>query len=195
MVIISTVRSTASHLQGDGKFNLGFVKNPKRFNVAVTRAQALLIIVGNPYLLQRDPCWGSMINFCHYEGAYTGGSLIPPRANYYYHHHNHHHHHDLVIHHIAGCVWPLPGQGPDGEHDETRVDKDIKDDSWNKHEGGNTKIKKESDSDDEISSYYDSSDNEEYIAIPKKSKKRSLSRSVFITPSPKKKSRVVKIEK
>lgn len=72
MVIISAVRSSASHLHSDGTFNLGFVKNPKRFNVAVTRAQSLLIIVGNPYLLQRDRCWGSMIRFCHENKAYTG---------------------------------------------------------------------------------------------------------------------------
>ena len=100
-----------------------------------------------------------------------------------------------MLYRIAGCVWPLPGQCPDGEYDENHEEDDMKDDSRNRHDGVNTKIKEEDDSDDEISSYYDSSDNEEYIAIPKKSKKRSLSRSVFITPSPKKKSRVVKIEK
>lgn len=51
MIIISTVRSSAEHIESDLKHNLGFLRNPKRFNVAVTRAQALLIIVGNPHVL------------------------------------------------------------------------------------------------------------------------------------------------
>ena len=54
MIIISTVRSNADHIGFDLKHNLGFLDNPKRFNVAVTRAQALLIIVGNPSVLGRD---------------------------------------------------------------------------------------------------------------------------------------------
>lgn len=35
----------------DEKHSLGFLSNPKRFNVAITRAKALLIVVGNPHLL------------------------------------------------------------------------------------------------------------------------------------------------
>lgn len=35
----------------DEKHCLGFLCNPKRFNVAVTRAKALLIVVGNPHVL------------------------------------------------------------------------------------------------------------------------------------------------
>lgn len=33
------------------KYYLGFLSNPKRFNVAITRAKALLIVVGNPHVL------------------------------------------------------------------------------------------------------------------------------------------------
>ncbi|KAM9292469.1 RNA helicase Mov10l1 [Morus bassanus] len=49
-IILSTVRSHEG-LFGDDKYCLGFLSNPKRFNVAITRAKALLIIVGNPHVL------------------------------------------------------------------------------------------------------------------------------------------------
>jgi helicase MOV-10 len=42
VIIISTVRSSEDYVNSDVLHNLGFLENPKRFNVAVTRAQALL---------------------------------------------------------------------------------------------------------------------------------------------------------
>ena len=56
------------------------MSNPKRFNVAVTRAQALLIIVGNARILAKDRCWGELLWTCYDKGAYTGMTL-PPRDN------------------------------------------------------------------------------------------------------------------
>ena len=75
VIIISTVRSSESFLEFDAKFNLGFVSNPKRFNVAVTRAQALLIVVGNSNILGKDACWRELLWKCFDNGAYTG---MPP---------------------------------------------------------------------------------------------------------------------
>lgn len=40
----------------DDRYFLGFLSNSKRFNVAVTRPKALLIVVGNPYVLVRVSC-------------------------------------------------------------------------------------------------------------------------------------------
>ena len=77
VIIISTVRSNADHIGFDLKHNLGFLDNPKRFNVAVTRAQALLIIVGNPSVLGRDAHWGALLRHCHQRGAYAGPPLPP----------------------------------------------------------------------------------------------------------------------
>lgn len=72
VMIISTVRSDSNLLQNDFRHRLGFLKNKKRFNVAVTRAKALLIIVGNPYTLRQDVCWHRLLEFCRRKGAYRG---------------------------------------------------------------------------------------------------------------------------
>ncbi|KAM6301707.1 RNA helicase Mov10l1 [Podargus strigoides] len=50
VIILSTVRSCECSFEDDS-YCLGFLSNPKRFNVAITRAKALLIIVGNPHVL------------------------------------------------------------------------------------------------------------------------------------------------
>jgi len=75
VIIISTVRSTMALLEEDYKFQLGFLRNPKRFNVALTRSKALLITVGDPDVLQCDVHWRELILFCKKNGGYTGCPL------------------------------------------------------------------------------------------------------------------------
>ncbi|KAM9268311.1 LOW QUALITY PROTEIN: helicase MOV-10 [Morus bassanus] len=72
VILISTVRSCSEYLQLDQTFKLGFLKNPKRFNVAITRAKALLIVVGNPAVLSKDHHWQRFLRYCREEGGYTG---------------------------------------------------------------------------------------------------------------------------
>ncbi|KAF3696908.1 putative helicase mov-10-B.2 [Channa argus] len=72
VILVSTVRSSPNYIDLDKKFSLGFLKNEKRFNVAVTRAKALLIVVGNPKVLNIDPTWARFIKYCRDEGGYTG---------------------------------------------------------------------------------------------------------------------------
>ncbi|XP_062921482.1 putative helicase MOV-10 isoform X2 [Mobula hypostoma] len=72
VIIISTVRSSSNYLQMDEDFNLGFLKNPKRFNVALTRAKALLIVIGNPIILTKDPNWNRFLDHCKVNQGYTG---------------------------------------------------------------------------------------------------------------------------
>ncbi|GAB0097443.1 hypothetical protein DMENIID0001_130800 [Sergentomyia squamirostris] len=56
IIIFSTVRSNTE--------TVGFLNNPKRLNVALTRAQGLLIVVGNMNTLQKDDLWCEFIDFC-----------------------------------------------------------------------------------------------------------------------------------
>lgn len=53
IIILSTVRSTIRHNEFDRVHLLGFLSNPKRFNVAITRAQSVLIVVGNPHIISQ----------------------------------------------------------------------------------------------------------------------------------------------
>ncbi|XP_014478416.1 PREDICTED: probable RNA helicase armi [Dinoponera quadriceps] len=72
VIILSAVRSCNNLIDEDIKHALGFVASPKRLNVAITRARALLIILGNPKLLSMDPHWRSVLIHCMNRGAYTG---------------------------------------------------------------------------------------------------------------------------
>ncbi|XP_078090742.1 RNA helicase Mov10l1 [Mustelus asterias] len=75
VIIVSTVRSSEENLCEDNSYVLGFLSNHKRFNVAITRAKALLIVVGNPHILLQDPCWGAFLEYCVVNDAYVGCNL------------------------------------------------------------------------------------------------------------------------
>ncbi|KIP01837.1 hypothetical protein PHLGIDRAFT_112706 [Phlebiopsis gigantea 11061_1 CR5-6] len=75
VIIISTVRSSTDFLAYDMRHTLGFVADPKRFNVAITRAQSLLIVVGNPQTLALDPMWRGWLNFVREKGGCCGREL------------------------------------------------------------------------------------------------------------------------
>ncbi|XP_059152220.1 RNA helicase Mov10l1-like [Physella acuta] len=75
VIIISTVRSNEKLIGSDVRHTLGFLSNPKRFNVSITRAISLLILVGNPFVLGLDANWRSLIQYCNEKGGYTGCDL------------------------------------------------------------------------------------------------------------------------
>ena len=91
IIIISTVRSSKSRIETDLRHALGFVSNPRRFNgmarfsyvtqcaklctVAVTRAKALLIVVGDPATLAMDPLWRRFLALIHRNGGWAGHEI------------------------------------------------------------------------------------------------------------------------
>ncbi|KAG8370233.1 hypothetical protein BUALT_Bualt14G0095700 [Buddleja alternifolia] len=78
VIIISTVRSTIKHNEFDRVHYLGFLSNPRRFNVAVTRAKSLLVVIGNPHILCKDPHWQNLLWYCVDNGSYKG-CFLPER--------------------------------------------------------------------------------------------------------------------
>ncbi|KAK1166718.1 RNA helicase Mov10l1-like [Acipenser oxyrinchus oxyrinchus] len=80
VILISTVRSNEDRLDEDVQHVLGFLSNPKRFNVAVTRPKALLIVVGNPHVLIKDPCFGALLEYSTLNGAFLGCDIPPELA-------------------------------------------------------------------------------------------------------------------
>jgi len=117
VIIISTVRSSVEHIKSDQQYNLGFVASPKRFNVSATRAQALLVLVGNPYLLEKDRCWEKMLRYCTENQAYRGwyfGLLIYLSIN-------------LVT---LGCVWPSASASSSGAIESKEEGGNVQDDAF-----------------------------------------------------------------
>lgn len=80
VIIISTVRASREYVELDTKFSLGFVADPKRFNVAVTRAKALLIVTGHPGVLWADEQWKKHLQLCQVKGAVSMEGVSLPEA-------------------------------------------------------------------------------------------------------------------
>ncbi|CAO1439308.1 unnamed protein product [Diamesa serratosioi] len=64
IIIFSAVRSQTP--------TLGFLRNEKRLNVALTRAKSLLIVMGNPETLYRNHYWREFIRYCSRNNAIVG---------------------------------------------------------------------------------------------------------------------------
>lgn len=62
VIILSTVRQKI--IKHKDRKHLGFLSDPKRLNVMLTRAKYLLIIIGNAKVLDSNPYWNKVINWC-----------------------------------------------------------------------------------------------------------------------------------
>ncbi|XP_032426598.1 putative helicase mov-10-B.1 [Xiphophorus hellerii] len=80
VILMSTVRSNPGLTAPNQHFSLGFVKDEKRFNVAMTRARSLLVVVGDPRVLEIDPVWNKLIHYCLRERAYRGINIYDLKA-------------------------------------------------------------------------------------------------------------------
>jgi regulator of nonsense transcripts 1 len=54
---------------------IGFLNDPRRLNVALTRAKYGIIIVGNPKVLSKQPLWNNLLNFYKEKKVLVEGSL------------------------------------------------------------------------------------------------------------------------
>lgn len=68
IIIMSCVRSNEH--QG-----IGFLNDPRRLNVALTRAKYGIIIVGNPKVLSKQPLWNHLLHFYKERKLLVEGSL------------------------------------------------------------------------------------------------------------------------
>jgi superfamily I DNA and/or RNA helicase len=72
-IILSTVRAQSEWIASDLKYNLGFVANEKRFNVAITRPTSLLIVIGHPAVLATDKHnWLPLLRYCKENKSWAG---------------------------------------------------------------------------------------------------------------------------
>eukprot|EP00124_Ichthyophonus_hoferi_P002322 Ihof_evm3s153 gene=Ihof_evmTU3s153 len=80
VIILCTVRSKLDYIETDLVHNIGFLGNPRRFNVAISRAQSLLVVIGNPIVLQHDKYWSQLITFAAEHRAYPSDSFFDFQA-------------------------------------------------------------------------------------------------------------------
>ncbi|XP_046881375.1 putative helicase mov-10-B.1 isoform X1 [Hypomesus transpacificus] len=117
IVMVTTVRSSINYVKMDQDFNIGFLANEKRFNVAMTRAKALLIVVGNPVILNKDPTWERFIRYCVDNEGYTGFNHADAEGE------------DDVVSRLASLKIHVQSESEqpacDGESDESRLQQFI----------------------------------------------------------------------
>lgn len=70
VVIICTTRARERFLANDVEKRAGLINEHRRLNVAITRAKEGLIVIGNPWILERDRVWKQWMEFAwRHEGV------------------------------------------------------------------------------------------------------------------------------
>ncbi|XP_043472685.1 putative helicase mov-10-B.1 [Leptopilina heterotoma] len=78
IIIVSLVRS--SIFKNGKKLHVGFLNDDKRFNVTITRAKCLLIVIGHPRALQIADCWRNFITYCKDNNAYYTDKVVTKKV-------------------------------------------------------------------------------------------------------------------
>ena len=68
IIIMSCVRSNEQQ-------SIGFLSDPRRLNVALTRARFGLVILGNPKVLSRQSLWNGLLTHYKEQGCLVEGPL------------------------------------------------------------------------------------------------------------------------
>ena len=75
VIVLSLTRANAEFIDHDVKKRMGIFRLPKQANVAMTRAENLFIVVGNPNIMAVDPLWRQYLRFCYRNGLWYGDGL------------------------------------------------------------------------------------------------------------------------
>lgn len=70
-LFISTVRCSSKWKEYDDMHGLGLF-NPRALNTSITRAIALLVVVGDPYIAIQDKNWKAYVDYCISNNSYIG---------------------------------------------------------------------------------------------------------------------------
>ena len=72
-ILVTTSRTRKVNAQqSEEEFDMGFLSDPRRFNVSITRAKAFLCVVGDPDVLWSDEHWRRFIEMCEQNNSYQG---------------------------------------------------------------------------------------------------------------------------
>jgi superfamily I DNA and/or RNA helicase len=72
VIVLSMTRSTHAFVESDMERRMGLFGQAKRSNVALTRAEHLLIVVGDPNTMAKDFVWSQFLWFCLRNGLWYG---------------------------------------------------------------------------------------------------------------------------
>jgi hypothetical protein len=72
VIVLSMTRSTHAFVESDMERRMGLFGQAKRSNVALTRAEHLLIVVGDPNTMAKDFVWRQFLWFCLRNGLWYG---------------------------------------------------------------------------------------------------------------------------
>ncbi len=83
VIIISTVQ-TATTRKGAKWWASSFFSSKRHTNVAISRAQQFLIVIGDPELMNRDEHWRHVLDAAHAAGPghykEVGKTIVPQKA-------------------------------------------------------------------------------------------------------------------